>query len=111
MRYLAAHDIACPKRLRRVANLMKKHAIRLQKSVYLIPENCINPAVLAELVRPLLDDCADLFQIWKLAGTDSAACITLGQPAVALAQGAVLGTSGTHHLASPTFQASNVFME
>jgi CRISPR-associated endonuclease Cas2 len=111
VRYIAAHDIACPKRLRRVANLMKKHAIRLQKSVYLLPENCVNPSVLAELVRPLLDDCADLFQIWKLAGTDSAACITLGQPAVALAQGAVLGTGGINHLVSRAVQTTAVFME
>lgn len=32
--YLAVYDIADPKRLRRVANLMKRYGIRVQKSVF-----------------------------------------------------------------------------
>ena len=35
MRFIIAYDIAHPRRLRRVARVMEKHAIRCQKSVFI----------------------------------------------------------------------------
>jgi len=35
MRFLIAYDIGDPKRLRRIARLMERHAVRVQKSVFL----------------------------------------------------------------------------
>ncbi|MEZ6141686.1 MAG: CRISPR-associated endonuclease Cas2 [Zavarzinella sp.] len=35
MKYIIAYDIADPKRLRKIARLMEKWAIRTQKSVFL----------------------------------------------------------------------------
>lgn len=45
-RYLMAYDIADPKRLRRVCNLMEDHGERLQYSVFLCD---LSPAELDEL--------------------------------------------------------------
>lgn len=67
MRYLIAYDICHPRRLRRVSKLLARHALRCQKSVYLLTEKGTPLTQLLALVSPLLDMEEDLLQAWALA--------------------------------------------
>lgn len=67
MRYLVCYDIAQPRRLRRVARILERHALRCQKSVFLFRGTVRElDDVLAETGR-VIDVDEDLVQAWRLA--------------------------------------------
>jgi len=90
MKFLVAYDICCPKRLRRVARCLEKHALRCQKSVFIFQGSTGKLAeVLNELVR-LIDSDVDLVQAWKLAPKETSRGIQRGTAPVFFPSSAVL---------------------
>ena len=67
MRYLLAYDIACPKRLRRVARLMERQALRIQKSVFVTDLSWEGVQQLLAQVREVISPQHDIVQAWRLA--------------------------------------------
>ena len=65
-RYLICYDIASPRRLRRIANLMLSYGERVQKSVFeceLSPREC---AKLESKASALLDAAHDSLRVYRL---------------------------------------------
>lgn len=67
MAYLVAYDISDPKRLRRVAKAMVRHALRCQKSVFFHRGDAAAVVAVLNEVAPLMDPESDTVQAWKLA--------------------------------------------
>ena len=84
MRYLLAYDIASPRRLRKVARLMERHAIRCQKSVFVMESNQAGVVQLLDQVGQIISPKHDIVQAWRLA---------LDQPAEGQLRGAVTPVS------------------
>jgi len=94
MKFLVAYDICCPKRLRRVARCLEKHAVRCQKSVFMFsgPSVKLHEIMdqLAELIRA--DD--DLVQAWKLAPKETPRGTQRGTAPMLFPSSVVLGQQG-----------------
>ena len=67
MRYLVCYDIAHPRRLRRVARILERHALRCQKSVFLFRGTAQELDQVLALTAEEIDPHADLVQAWRLA--------------------------------------------
>lgn len=67
MRYLLAYDIASPQRLRRVARIMERHAIRIQKSVFVADTTKDGVVRLLDEVAQVMAPQYDIVQAWRLA--------------------------------------------
>lgn len=65
-RFLFLYDIACPKRLRRVANLLEGYGTRVQKSVFECELAPRERARLEAQTRALLDERCDDVRIYRL---------------------------------------------
>ena len=72
MRYLIAYDIADPRRLRRVARLLEKRALRCQKSVFFAEVTPNQLQQILDEVEQLIDGRADCLQAWRLAADQPA---------------------------------------
>ena len=94
MRYLIAYDITHPKRLRRVSKLLARHALRCQKSVYLLTERGMPLPQLLARVEPLLDSETDLLQAWALSNPMGNPVAEVGCPSHLETGVAVLGPEG-----------------
>jgi CRISPR-associated endonuclease Cas2 len=66
--YLIAYDIAHPRRLRRVARLLEKHAMRVQYSVFLFEGEKVAVEQLLDLAAKLLKPSLDVIQAWHIGG-------------------------------------------
>ncbi len=66
MHWLIAYDIAHPKRLRRVARVMERHAIRVQKSVFVFEGSRRAAEQLLSNLEPLIVETCDVVQAWPL---------------------------------------------
>lgn len=92
MYFLICYDISSPQRLRRVARLLEKHAIRCQKSVFLFQGSQISLGRLLRLLSKEINHNVDIIQAWKLArdervsGTALGDCICIDPGAVILGQ-------------------------
>ncbi|MGF1580763.1 MAG: CRISPR-associated endonuclease Cas2 [Gemmataceae bacterium] len=91
MFYIVAYDIADPSRLRRVARTLEKHALRLQKSVFLFEGNANQIQALLEQTQTLLNLQMDVLQAWPLAETKQPLGFTCGSPANVQPSAIVLG--------------------
>ncbi len=67
MRFLIAYDIAHPRRLRRVARCLERHAVRTQKSVFLFTGDFPSLEALLAETALLLDLKEDCVQAWLLS--------------------------------------------
>lgn len=67
MHFLIAYDIASPGRLRRVARLMEKHAIRVQKSVFVTDTTHAGMADILDQAAQIISPDYDIVQAWRLA--------------------------------------------
>ena len=90
MNYLIAYDICEPGRLRRVARLLEKHAVRCQKSVFLFSGSAQQLQDLLESTAGLIQPDEDLVQAWRLAQGESRGGIRQGEKAVQFPRAAVL---------------------
>ena len=63
-RYIIAYDITHPKRLRRVARILEKHAIRSQKSVFQFFGTHDELLVVVNELNEAIDHEEDLVQAW-----------------------------------------------
>jgi len=63
-RFIIAYDISHPKRLRRVARIMEKHAIRSQKSVFQFYGTGDELLAVVNELREVIDHEEDLVQAW-----------------------------------------------
>ena len=63
MRYLIAYDIADPRRLRRVARLLERRALRCQKSVFLFRGDAVEVERVLDELAPLLDPAQDAARV------------------------------------------------
>lgn len=66
MQFIVAYDIADPRRLRRVARLLERRGVRLQKSVFMFegdPETLDN---LLNEITSLIKKKEDVVQAWQL---------------------------------------------
>lgn len=67
-RFLVAYDIASPRRLRKVARCLERHAIRTQKSVFLFQGTAAQLQQLLAELAPLIHVDYDVVQAWRLSG-------------------------------------------
>ncbi|MEO8495705.1 MAG: CRISPR-associated endonuclease Cas2 [Planctomycetota bacterium] len=95
MKFLVAYDICCPRRLRRVARCLEKHALRCQKSVFMFqgPKGKLNRIL--DDVAQLIDANVDLVQAWKLAAKETPRGTQRGTAPVLFPAAVVLGQQGT----------------
>ncbi len=78
MRYLIAYDIADPRRLRRVARLLEKRALRCQKSVFFADVTPDRLQQILDELEQLIDGRDDCIQAWRLAADQPAEGQTRG---------------------------------
>jgi CRISPR-associated endonuclease Cas2 len=90
MTYVVAYDIAHPRRLRRVARLLERRAVRCQKSVFLFHGDAAAVAALLDEVAPLLYLAEDCVQAWKLSKDQPAHGLRRGTTFPVCPAGAVL---------------------
>jgi len=64
--FLIAYDVAHPKRLRRVAKTLERHASRLQYSVFWFQGKESSLGALLEQLRLLINVQEDVIQAWPL---------------------------------------------
>ncbi|MCL2623964.1 MAG: CRISPR-associated endonuclease Cas2 [Planctomycetaceae bacterium] len=79
MRYIIAYDIAHPKRLRRVARILEKHALRIQKSVFLFQGTEEKLREVIDLISHEIDHEADIVQAWIVGKEDHSTQTSLGR--------------------------------
>lgn len=72
MRYLVAYDIASPQRLRRVARIMERHALRIQKSVFIVDTSRAGMSHILNEVATAMHPEHDIVQAWRLAQDEPA---------------------------------------
>ncbi len=96
MTYIIAYDIASPRRLRRVAKVLERYALRCQKSVFVADLSADQVQAVLEEARREMDESADLLQAWRLSSQGpvdrwnygsvvpaETACIVVGSTALA----------------------------
>lgn len=66
--YVAAYDIADPRRLRQVLKLLLAHAIDRQKSVFEVRLDAVDCERLTAAVSALIDPGQDRFMLLRLSG-------------------------------------------
>lgn len=81
MRYIVAYDIADPRRLRRVARLLEKHALRCQKSVFLYEGAKQRLTALLDDIKALINEQEDCVCAWGLAESQPKLGLTRGTSA------------------------------
>ena len=96
--YLIAYDIAHPRRLRRVARLLEKHAIRCQKSVFVFHGTSQRLASVLDQVAALIEPALDLVQAWKLAPRETVDGWKQGHAAVLLPDAVVIHGNQVHSI-------------
>jgi CRISPR-associated endoribonuclease Cas2 len=69
-KYIIAYDICHPKRLRRVARILERHALRIQKSVFLFQGTEESLHNVIELIRCEIDHESDIVQAWLVPAVD-----------------------------------------
>jgi len=65
-RWLLAHDIRDPKRLQRVWRYLRKEAVRLQYSVYLLTGSRAQIERVLQALKPLIDERADDVRVYPI---------------------------------------------
>lgn len=98
MHFLVAYDIADPKRLRRVARLMEKHGLRLQKSLFHFEGNVEGLETLLDQTAALMKTKEDVLQAWLLATNQPLLGAVRGTPLNCHPSVAVLDGKGRHML-------------
>lgn len=93
VRYVIAYDIASPRRLRRVARVLERHAIRTQKSVFLYVGNDASLKILLDELGALINIREDTIQAWRLGAEQLAASAARGNATVTTPAAAVLHSS------------------
>jgi CRISPR-associated protein Cas2 len=99
MHYLIAYDVADPRRLRRVARLLERRAVRCQKSVFLFRGDAAAVAALLDQAAKLLAVRDDVLQAWPLAA--GATALSRGQPLPVTPAGVVLAPRRALFVARP----------
>lgn len=94
MKFLVAYDIGCPKRLKRVARCLEKHAVRCQKSVFLFSGTSANLNRILDELALLIRADDDLVQAWKLAPRETARGSLRGTAPMLFPASVVLGQQG-----------------
>jgi CRISPR-associated protein Cas2 len=79
--YVVAYDIADPRRLRRVARVMERRAVRCQKSVFVFRGDLPGLQALLDEVARLLKPAEDIVQAWKVVADTGSAALSRGTPA------------------------------
>ena len=95
MAFLIAYDIADPKRLRRVARFMEKHALRCQKSVFWFSGDAEATVRLLDQAAELLQHDEDAVQAWQLSPGQVPAGLARGTPLPVRPAVVVLEPSGS----------------
>lgn len=103
MPYLIAYDITHPRRLRRIARLLERHAFRCQKSVFWYTGNFAALQKLLQQLETALQPQHDVIQAWPVAPATTPEGVYCGTPrlrtgpaVVAVGTGVVLVGAGTH---------------
>ena len=94
--YIVAYDICDPKRLRRVARLLEKHALRCQKSVFVFRGTAEKLREVLDEIAELIDVREDLVQAWRLAAQEHSQGQQRGTPAVLYPEAAVVDGDQLH---------------
>jgi len=87
MRMIVAYDIADPRRLQRVAKIVKDYGVRVQKSVFEVE---VSETVLAKMrkrVEKVIDFAQDEVKYFPLCGQCGGLYVSLGAPVVELPDG------------------------
>jgi CRISPR-associated endonuclease Cas2 len=90
MDYLVAYDIACPQRLRRVARVMERRAIRCQKSVFRFRGDRAGVNDLLDEAARAMDEEEDVIAAWLLAAAPTGPALVRGTPLPATPAAVVL---------------------
>ncbi|MCS6864258.1 MAG: CRISPR-associated endonuclease Cas2 [Gemmataceae bacterium] len=93
MPYLIAYDIAHPRRLRRVARRLERHALRCQKSVFWYTGTLQSLHALLDELAALIDPDADVVQAWPVGATVPVEGFFCGQPRLAVGPALVVAGS------------------
>jgi CRISPR-associated protein Cas2 len=99
--YLIAYDIADDRRLRRVARVLERWAVRCQKSVFLYRGDADRVGRLLDRLAPLLDREADCVQAWRLSPDQPALGLVRGTAVPIRPGAAVLGRPQAHFVDRP----------
>jgi len=93
MRYIIAYDICQPRRLRRVARCLEKHALRVQKSVFVYEGTADDLGNLLDAVAELIEASEDCVHAWRTASQQPRLGISRGTSPYVYPASAVLGSS------------------
>ena len=69
--YLIAYDVRDPKRLRRVHYYLRKQALAVQKSVFIVHTDPANLALIQEQLRALVVEHDDDLRLYAIPGPDA----------------------------------------
>jgi CRISPR-associated protein Cas2 len=95
MPYLIAYDIAQPRRLRRIARLLERHAFRCQKSVFWFVGNFESLQKLFDQIATVIHPQHDIVQAWPVVSTTTAHGFFRGTPR--LMTGSAVIIAGAQH--------------
>jgi CRISPR-associated protein Cas2 len=101
MPYIVAYDIADPRRLKRVARLLERSALRRQKSVFLFDGSASEVESLLDELATLIDVEQDVVQAWLLAARTPANGLVRGRATPALSACVVLASDGFRWVDDP----------
>ena len=93
--YIVAYDICNPKRLRRVARGLERHAVRCQKSVFIFRGSEQRLSNVLGLLAKDIDPKVDVIQAWRLHPGHSVDGICKGNARTLFPKVAVLGHDST----------------
>ena len=102
LRYIIAYDVANPKRLRRVARILEKHALRLQKSVFQFYGTQNEFLMVINELRPVIDHEEDLIQAWNVKNENRLVQALLGKQPDHMPMAIVLSATRTSFISQDT---------
>ena len=96
MYVLICYDISSPSRLRRVARVLEKHAVRCQKSVFLFHGSSTKLRRLLQILKTEICEADDIVQAWTLSRDETPTGTALGNAACIEPGALILGQDQTH---------------
>lgn len=102
MYFLIAYDITNPRRLARVARRLRKHALRVQYSVFLHEGTRATLRQILDEAAAFIDRDRDRIQGWAIDARETPHGESRGRPLAVIAASAVLAAGGNQQVPPPS---------